>query len=385
MIATAFEAVIFGNYCYQKGGCELFDPNGTGPRTDFFDEPSGSHRCDHMAAFLHLHDSHVDPVLLSTMCMLKKDPGEYFVVPDIVSWEPPPEQGEFYEIKPYNDLGLAGAQRKRLWFRALVANYNLGPYVPGKHYAVNARLKVLDGTWAGVPLKGYMRWELVDDGILLYRMCLETGLETLAETVVKAVMEAFILAILALAAPEGAVVGGLAALLAQVVMPRRQSPLRAAFGPPVPPASVGDVAYIMYLVQDRWYRHGGTGLNQIFFTPVKVGTDDEPWSPGDPEPWTWNAATMEAIRDIAPDGRFEPDGESTKALEYDHLMALASAVDVEALGPAVGITGRIPITDEEGGGSGDPLDPHQIVVDATSEYLQSCYDAFEYRATNGHW
>ncbi|WP_236793091.1 hypothetical protein [Amycolatopsis sp. GM8] len=380
------ELLIDAHYCKQKGGCTPFAPTVGGAQLDYFDTRRGPHRCDDLAAYLKLHNSWVDELALSGDCLARKTAGRKFPVPDIITHTAAGE-GEFYEIKPASASGRAAGAEKIAWFNNVIGTYGL-PYEAGKKYHADERLRIWGNPWFGQPVEVYLHWWLDRDGLILYELCVDTiGAEELSEVFLKMLVAALLAALILLLRGAARSGGG---VIVEGALADSVSPMRSPLGPPDGVPAIDDVpslAYVYLLTVQREDRRGHSVdplLGHLFSAEV-VGTDPpEGWEPGDARPWQWNAPTMAAIADIAPDGRFEPNGRAVRELERDQLLSLLSGLTAdEGIDSLSGALAGAEVTDEEG--DGGPVDAAALAAPAVSAYFQAVADEMLYFLTNARW
>lgn len=195
-IGEVVETVVKDAYCASKGGCREFLRAPGGPQTDFFDVAMGFHRCRHLAAYLKIHNPHVNEVAVATECESKKLGLFTFPVPDIITHEPP-DRLEFYEIKPNSAHGRRAADEKIDWFLAISSRHVFDlPYAPGEKFTPDLRILVWDGTWFGSPAKVRLHVFRDKKARILYEFCIEASLDTLGEMLWKQLLKAVVLALI---------------------------------------------------------------------------------------------------------------------------------------------------------------------------------------------
>ncbi|GGX36532.1 peptidoglycan-binding domain-containing protein [Streptomyces lomondensis] len=294
------ELIIKARYCEEKGGCQEFLNPGT-LQTDFFDVSMGFHRCDHLLAYLHMHN----PFLTSDVraqCLARKEPGDpHFPVPDVITTEP--GRREFYEIKPDSTDGLTKAVKKAQWFEDDVCVPNGLVYSRGTVFSGAVDVVVWNGTWFGVPVKVRFATDMPRNGIVVYKLCLDRALgELLEKLLIKAVVAALIYILLAVAPVA---IPAFAAVLASTAEP----PLRRSVGSGGT-NSKPDVAYVQLILND-W--RGQNDVSPLLDVDGLVG------------PKTIGAITLfqQRVTRIV-DGRFDPRGPGISALESFHFESLTS-------------------------------------------------------------
>ncbi|MGV9938529.1 peptidoglycan-binding domain-containing protein [Streptomyces sp. NPDC003401] len=298
------EIIVKKHYCKEKGGCQEFLKPGT-LQTDFFDVGMGFHRCDHLLAYLQVHN----PFLTADVrarCLARKEPGDpHFPVPDVITTEP--GRREFYEIKPDSADGLAKAVKKVQWFEDEVCAPNGLVYGRGTVFSGAVDEVVWNGTWFGVPVKVRFTTEMPRNGIVVYKLCLDRALgELLEKLLVKAVVAALVYLLLTTAP---VVVPAFAVLLASAAEPPLRQPVGSGGTNSKP-----DVAYAQLMLND-W--RGRNGVSPLLDVDGSVG------------PRTIGAITFfqQRVTGIV-DGRFDPGGPGVGALESGHFDSLTSQASV---------------------------------------------------------
>jgi hypothetical protein len=199
---TVVEQAIEIHYCATKGGCVPFPgvPGVPLLATDYFDVRQGFHMCRTLAAFLKLHNPHIDEVLIATQCeMPSPTPSDKFAVPDIVTHQP--GRTEFYEIKPLGRSGEQGGRQKIAKFRIFCQINHIDHYVPGVQYTPNEDRPITVQLWLGVPAKFRFRFVRVEAGLILWDICVETDGNIVVEAVWKSLLTRLMIALL-FVAPE---------------------------------------------------------------------------------------------------------------------------------------------------------------------------------------
>ncbi|MFE0173610.1 hypothetical protein ACFWZ2_14925 [Streptomyces sp. NPDC059002] len=368
-------------YCAAKGGCKLFDPKKGGPGLDYQDVYRGPHPCNDFAEYLAKHNWWLDEVAIGEECRAPKEPeGPQFAVPDLVS-HTAAGTGEFYEIKPASVPGRRKGREKIDAFNDAVARHGL-PYAAGRKYRPDRFLLFWDATWQGYPVKLYIHWWLETDGLILYEFCMDSGEKYFSEVFVKMIVGEAIVVLFLI---------GLGEIDAVLVPALRSaaSPMRSPLGPPDGVPAIDDPASLFYadlLTLLREERRGHPWPAEHLFVAVVAGSDPvEAWEPGDPRPWVWDAATMAAIGDIAPDGRFEPGGDAIRALEEDQLRWSASClVEEEYRQSFTGFFVGRQFLDEEG--DGGIIDAEELPAEAITACLESISEEMEYMLSHdGQW
>jgi hypothetical protein len=373
------EIIIKRHYCREKGGCKEFLKLPGGPQTDFFDVTMGFHRCRHLAAYLKLHNPHVDEVAIAADCESKKLGIFKFPIPDIITHEPP-GRVEFYEIKPNSDNGKNDADAKIDWFLALSHVFNL-PYKAGELFTPDERLLVWDGTWYGVPAKVHFHYFRDKKGRLLYELCIEASLDTLAEMLwkqlVKAVLLALIVIIIRRPRPTPSPPPELPAPVPvpipipvpRIPVPAFLSPVESSTSPLGQSVGTGgvnevqDVAYAQLLL-GHWL------AGRTSEAPIAVD--------GDAGPATIGAihAFQEAVTGVV-DDRLDPGGPAIQALERDHWSACLEAVALDFDAPLEGEF----TTEENEGGPHLGFELETAVAEGAQDFLHATFSvAQEMRA-----
>ncbi|MFC9398033.1 peptidoglycan-binding protein [Streptomyces sp. NPDC057027] len=293
------EIIIKTHYCKEKGGCQEFLKPGT-LQTDFFDAGMGFHRCDHLLAYLQMHN----PFLTNDVhaqCLARKEPGDpHFPVPDMITTEP--GRREFYEIKPDTIDGLNKAIKKVQWFEGEVCAPNGLVYSRGTRFSGAVDVPVWNGTWFGVPVKVRFVTDMPRNGVVVYKICLDRALgELLEKLLIKAVAAALIYIILT----TGPV---LVPAFASVFASTTESPLQQSVGSEGNNSKF-DVAYAQLMLND-W--RGQSEISPLLEIDGLAG------------PKTIGAIKLfqQSVTGII-DGRFDPHGPGVTALESLHFESLA--------------------------------------------------------------
>ena len=97
-------------------------------------------------------------------------------VPDLLTHDPPinktPTRAEFYEIKPNSISGRYAGRRK---IKSLETDYGKMklPYVRGAVWKVDKQVKVFKGNLFGFDVKGFFHYKQLQDGLIVYQICVE--------------------------------------------------------------------------------------------------------------------------------------------------------------------------------------------------------------------
>jgi hypothetical protein len=352
------EMFVKSDYCSTKGGCQEFLSPGT-TQTDFFDVAMGFARCRHLAAYLKMHNPHVDEILLASQCETKKDSGKHFPVPDVITHEPP-DRAEFYEIKPNSTSGKAKGVEKIVWFEIVCTNESL-PYVAGTIYDPDQRVLVWDGTWLGSPVKVRLHWFRDRDALIVYELCFEVSADTFAEMLIKALLKMVVAALIVLLLPVAAGAAVVASLDGVT------SPMGQPVGPD-DPSEAADVAYAQLLLNDARGRDG-LGLIAIDGDVTSIGSA---------------ITDFQEARGLEVDGRLEPGGVTLLALEGEHLSAAADAASIATadlgetfLPPEVELLEEAPDEDEEEPPATElaTLDLDEALAPVPQEHLDALMEA----------
>ena len=379
--AALVEKLIQSDYCAHVGGCFPFDPRKGGPQTDYFDTFRGPHPCNDFAEYLAKHNSNVQESTAAAECLAEKGPGvPAFAIPDIVR-HAASGLGEFYEIKPNSASGRAKGKKKIDDFEDVIARYHL-PYESGLDYRPDERFTMWDGAWQGCPIEISLHYWLESDGLILYEICFDSGVKQFSEVAIAMLVQGAI----ALALLTG--VGELSPVLILRYLILASSPLVSPIGPPDGVPAINDQASLFYidlLTVQREERRGHP-VNGFFYVAMVAGSDPpETWDPGDPRPWVFDAATMAAIGDIAPDGRIDPGSDAIHALETDQLQYVGSCLTTDDRFTALaGCFVGEQLTAEDG--DTEPINAEDVVPKAITAYLKSFQAAMEYYLTHeGQW
>ncbi|MFE3037033.1 peptidoglycan-binding protein, partial [Streptomyces canus] len=333
------EIIIKAHYCKEKGGCQEFLKPGT-LQTDFFDVGMGFHRCDHLLAYLQLHNPFLTKDV-RTKCLAKKQPGDpHFPVPDIITTEP--GRREFYEIKPDTIDGLKKAIKKVQWFEDEVCAPNGLVYSRGTRFSGAVDVPVWNGTWFGVPVKVRFVTDMPRNGVVVYKICLDRALgELLEKLLIKAVVAAWVYLILT---TGPVLVPAFASLFASMA----ESPLQQSVGSGGSNSN-SHVAYVQLMLND-W--RGQNEISPLLKVDGLVGSK------------TTGAITLfqQNVTGIV-DGRFDPHGPGVIALESFHFKSLAPRAT------ATPFMGNQALEQEED----TPL--LESLAEAGQEYLASIYRA----------
>lgn len=312
-VATLVERIIQKDYCKfllntTAVPCSpfLFASVG-GPRTEFFDEDAGQHRCAQLADYLKFHNGHVNHQSIVSTCLQSHPKPLLVKVPDIISHRM--TGMEFYEIKPNSASGLSAGLQKIVWFNILCSKSQAHlPYVPGSLYKPNLLIpwqdtNLLGASWS---LALHVFWKF--GGILLYEFCPVTDLpDEKCTALLRGTTLAQVTRWRFGEAAGSALLEGMIPLAASPL----QASVGAAFADGTPSVNQeADVRYVQLLLND-W--RGRAGFPLI----------DEDGLIGD--------ETTGAIRTVqetfmdGPDERVDPGQGTIALLESEHLRAVFAA------------------------------------------------------------
>lgn len=374
-IGEVVEIVIKDAYCKSKGGCHEFLKAPGGQQTDFFDVAMGFSRCRHLAAYVKMHNPHVDPIALGAECESKKLGIFKFPIPDIITHEPPGRL-EFYEIKPNSDSGRADADMKIDWFLTISsANiFNL-PYQAGELFTPDTRVLVWDGTWFGSPAKVHLHFFRDKKARILYEFCIEANLNTLAEMLWKQLLKAVVLALIVaiLRRPERVPAPPpelpapfpvpVPVPVPRIPVPAFLSPVESVLSPLSSSVGAGgtndagDVSYVQYLL-GHWLANRGQASISVdgIVGPVTIGAIDQ--------------AQLEIFGHVA-DSLVEPENQTIARLELDHWANLIAALTVDFDGPLAGDF----TTEENDEGPHRGFLPDEVITVGMQDYYNAVFEA----------
>jgi hypothetical protein len=125
---------------------------------------------------------------------------EKMKVPDLLNHVPEraksPERAEYYEIKPNSKAGRAAGRKK---LKSLEEDYGkLGiPYIRGKVWAVDKKVRIHRGNIFGFDVEAFFHYLLLEDGLIVYEICIEGTLLTfLAVALILGIIAAIIIIII---------------------------------------------------------------------------------------------------------------------------------------------------------------------------------------------
>jgi Putative peptidoglycan binding domain len=368
--AELVELIVFQDYCKQLsnsglGVCETFFPP-IGGRREFFDENAGVARCDALASFLKFHNPSINEQAIVDNCKATNPKPLKAKIPDIISNRF--SRLEFYEIKPNSLSGRESGAEKIAWFNILCSSTvaNL-PYKAGTQYKPNFFWNFNPSNVLGAPFQFSIHIFWAIEGLILYELCPAPSRPRQQEKC-SALMRA----------------GGLAAILRlrlgrqlafttlDSLIPLAESPLQAAVGRAsaagIALNNFNDVTYVQLLLND-W--RGRKGLPLIAEDGVYGQKTDEAIT-----------TVQQSIGGVV-DGRIDPNRNTIKALERNHLQSafaggLEEALDREDTLPTT--TDLVIYHDYDRSESGeemsddsDPITPDMLLV-AIQEEIRTYFN-----------